>query len=141
MWQFLIFIMFILLLQKFSKNLEEQRKQQEEETKEEKIGDLFQTLGFPLPEETPPRPEWKMPKEPAIVKKEIKRPEAEIAELKPEKIETPIKQIEEAEEELPTFSEDKLQEGIILSEILGPPKAYQIRRGGGIGIRAGLKNR
>ena len=141
MWQFLIFIIFILLLQRLSKNLEEQRRQQQEEEKEEKIKDFFQTLGFPLPEEIPPKPKPEEPKEPAVIKKEIKKPEAGIAELKPEKVEPRGKEIEEDEEELPTFSEDKLEEGIILSAILGPPKAHQIRRGGGIGIRAGLKNR
>ena len=143
MWRFLLFIIFIILIQKLSKALQEQQKEQQKETTKEKVEDIFQTLGFPLPEEIPPEPKPVRPKEPAIIKKEIKKPEPEIKipEFKPPEIIPEPKQIEEAKEELPTFSTDKLVEGIVLSVILGPPKAYQIRRGGGIGIRAGLKNR
>jgi hypothetical protein len=135
-WQFLIFIIFILLLRKASRTLEEQRKEQQKEPTEEEIKNLFQTLGFPPPQEIPPEPKPERAEEPVIVKKEIKKPEVKIAELKPAKIKPPPKQVEEAKEELLTFSQDKLEEGIILSEILGPPKAYQIRRSGEIGRHA-----
>ncbi len=136
MWRFLLFVIFIILIQRLTRVLQEQQKEEQREPAKEKINELFKTLGFPLPEETPPEPKserLESPKEPVIVKKEIKKPEVEIAEFKPTKIEPPPKRTEEEEEELPAFSTDKLEEGIVLSEILGPPKAYQIRRGGGIG--------
>ena len=135
MWQFLTFIIFIILIQKLVKTLQEQQKEQKEPTEEE-LRNYFQTLGLPLPEEIPPEPKPKRPKQPAIAKKEIKEPEIKVAELEPVKIEPLPKQAEEPEEELVTFSTDKLEEGIVLSVILGPSKANQTRRSGGIGIRA-----
>ena len=137
MFRFLLFITFLILIQKLIKTLQEQQKEQKEPSEEE-TKDYFQSLGFPPPREIPPQPKPERPKEPVIAKREIKRPEIKIAEFKPTRIEVPPKQ---AEEELPTFSQDKLEEGIILSAILGPPKAYQIRRSVETGIRSGLKNR
>lgn len=132
MWQLILLFIFIILLQRLSKTLQEQpRRGQQGEVSRKKIEDLFQILGFPLPEEIPPKPE--RPKEPIIVKRKTKKPEVEIAELKPAKIEPLPEQVEKTKEGLPTFSQDKLQEGIILSVILGPPKAHQIRRSGEIG--------
>lgn len=51
--------------------------------------------------------------------------------------------VKTVKQETPTFilNTEKLEEGIILAEILGPPKAYQFCRGVGTGIRSGLKNR
>jgi hypothetical protein len=140
MFRFLTFLIFIILIQRLIKTLQGQQKEQPEPTEDE-IKDYFQNLGFPPPRELPLKPKPEISKQPSIVKREIKKAEVKISEVKPEKIEAAPKEItEEAKEELPTFSEDKLEEGIILSEILSPPKAYQMRRGGGIGIRAGLKN-
>ena|GEM_PF-1281398 len=140
MFRFLTFLIFIILIQRLIKTLQGQQKKQTEPTEEE-IKNYFQSLGFPPPRELPLKPKPEKPKQPSIVKREIKKPEVRIPELKLARVEAPQKEIiEEADAELPTFSEDKLEEGIILSEILSPPKAYQIRRGGGIGIRAGLKN-
>ena len=139
MLRFLTFLIYIILIQKLLKNLQEQQKEQQKQPTEQEIKDYFQTLGFPPPEETPPEPEPERPKQPVIAKQEIKKPELEIVEPKSVKIEPQFQEIEESQEELLTFSTDKLEEGIILSEILGLPKAYQIRRGGGIGIRAWLK--
>ena len=141
MFRFLTFLIFIILIQKLLKTLKEQQKQQQEPTEDE-IKNYFQSLGFPPPEELPVQSKPESPEQPPLVKREIKKPEVEVSELKPVKIKAPCKEIiEETKEELPDFSEDKLEQGIILSEILSPPKAYQNRRGGGIGIRAGLKNR
>lgn len=133
MWQLLLFIIILIVFQKLSKTLQQQQEQQQRESGEEKIGDLFKTLGFPLPEEIPPKPEWKKPEEPLIVKRKVKKPEVKITELKPLKPELPPEEAEVLKEEELAFPQDKLEQGIILSEILGPPKAYQIRRGGGIG--------
>jgi hypothetical protein len=139
MFRFLIFLTFIILIQKLLKSLQEQQKEQAEPNEEE-IRDYFQTLGFPPPREIPPAPKPEKPKKPLIEKKKIKSLEAEFAQVKPVKIKPAPKQTEDREEELSITLRDKLEEGIILSEILGPPKAYQIRRGGGTGIHAGLKN-
>jgi hypothetical protein len=139
MFRFLTFLIFIILIQKLLKTLQEQQKQQPEPTEKE-IKDYFQNLGFPPPEELPAEPSREMLKQPVIVKEEIKQPGPK-PELKPVKAEAPQKEIiEETKQEWLVFSEDKLEEGIILSEILSPPKAYQICRDGGIGRRAGLKN-
>ena len=141
MFRFLIFLIIILLIQRKLKALQEQQKGQQEAPTEEETKHYFQSLGFPPPEEIPSEPKQEKAKEPVIVQKQIKRPEVKIAELKPIKFKLPPEETEEAEEQLPSYSADKLEEGIILSEILGPPKAYRFCRGGGIGIRAGLKNR
>jgi hypothetical protein len=136
MFRFLTFLILILLIQRWLKSLQEQQEQQKEqkEPTEKEAKDYFQILGFPPAEELPPKPKLEKPKEPVVtVKKEVEKTELKIAELKPVKIEPSPQQIEEIEEQLPDFSSDKLEQGIILSEILGPPKAYQTRRGGGIG--------
>lgn len=132
MWQLLLFIIFFFLIQKFSKTLEEQQKKEERKPAEERMKDLLETLGFPFPQEIPPQPKKERPEEPVIVRKEIKKPEVKIIELKPAKLEPPPERVEETKEGLPTFSQDKLEEGIILSVILGAPRAYQIRRRGRI---------
>ena len=136
MFRFLIFLIFIIFIQRLFKTLQEQQREQPKEPAEEEIKNYFQTLGFPAPEEIPPEPKLERPKQPPIVKEEDRKPQVKLAELKPAKIEPQPEQIEKPKEELLSFSTDKLEQGIILSAILGPPKAYQIRRGGGIGIRA-----
>ena len=141
MFRFLIFLIIILLIQKKLKALQERQKQQQEEPTEKEIKHYFQSLGFPPPEEIPSKPKQEKTKEPVIVQKKIKKPEIKIAEIESTKHKLPLKEIEDPKERLPSFLTDKLEEGIILSEILGPPKAYRSCRGGGIGIRAGLKNR
>lgn len=117
MWPFLIFIIFLIVFSYLSKVLEQQQEK-------EKIEKQPSQIGLPLLEEA------RQPK-PQIIT---------IKEALPEAVQIQEKIQEEAEE--PSyFSMDKLEEGIILSIILGPPKADQLRRGGGIGIHAGLKNR
>ena len=138
--KFILFILLLILLHKLNKSIKEQQGRQEEEPSEEEIRDYFKTLGFPVPEEETPKLKQEKLKEKLIVKREIKTTEKKVADLKPTVTEAPYKPLEETQE-LPSLTQDKLEEGIILSEILGPPKAYQSRRGGGIGIRAGLKNR
>ncbi len=133
MFRFLIFLIFIILIQRLLKTLQEQQKQQQEPTEKE-IKNYFQALGLPPIKELPPEPRPEKAKQPPI---RIKKPEVKIPELKPVKMKAMHKEmIEETKEELPVFSEDKLEEGIILSAILGPPKAYQIRRSGEIGRHA-----
>ena len=135
MFRFLTFLILILLIQRWLKSLQEQQEQQKEqkEPTEKEVKDYFQILGFPPAEELPPKPKLEEPKQPAIVKKQVKKLKEEAIEPKPAEIKFPPEKIEEVEEELLALSTDKLEEGIILSEILGPPKAYQPRRGGGIG--------
>ena len=142
MWQLFLFLILIIVFHKLSKVLQEQQEQQQKKSGEGKVRELFQTLGFPLPEETVPLPK---PQKPRPGKQEkIWKPAEEDAKLEltqPAKLQLPSEPVEKTEREPIVFYRDKLEEGIILSEILGPPKAYQIGRGGGIGIRAGLKNR
>ena len=146
MFRFLIFLILIILMQRFIKTLQEQQqkeqqKKQQQEPTEDEVRNYFQILGFPLPEEIPIEPKPERQKEPVITKKEIKKTEVGVSEDKPEKPEPKLKQKEVKKEEVFILSADKLEEGILLSEILAPPKAHQLCRGGGIGIRAGLKNR
>ena len=139
MWRFLTFLIFIILIQRLLKSLQEQQKEQKQPTEQE-LKNYFQGLGFPREEEIPaeskPEPKPEKPKQPVIVKKEAKELEVETAEPKPVEIEFLPKKAEEVEEELPDFSTDKLEQGIVFSAILGPPKAYKIRRSGEIGRRA-----
>ena len=142
MWQLLLFIIFIILIQKLNKGLKEQGQQERRKpsSSEETLKDIFQTMGFPLPEELPTKPKPEKPKKP-VIKKTAREPEIKITQQESAKLETLAAPLEETTEELLALSQDKLEQAIILTEILSPPKAYQIRRGGGIGIRAGLKNR
>ena len=113
MWRFLTFLIFIILIQRLLKSLQEQQKEQKQPTEEE-LKNYFQGLGFPPPGEIPaeskPEPKQEKPEQPVIIKKEAKKIEVEIEEV----------------EELPDFSADKLEQGIVFSAILGPPRAYQI---------------
>lgn len=156
MQQLIIFIIFIILFQWLSKAIHKQQEQQQEkeppagpqkDRRRSGVEELFESLGFSLPEEIPSAPKQEkvvMPQ--SEINRNVKKRKPEIRleppKVNPEKDKIPYRQEEEpASSGLPEFSRDKLEEGIILSEILGPPKAYRIRRGGGIGIRAGLKNR
>lgn len=128
MWQLLFFIILILLIQGLSKILEKETNKKEPK---EEIEKYFETLGFPtirIPpkKEKPPKlEEKKMEAQPPIIKEERPVLKEKISEIK--------------EEISPLFPPGKLEEGIILSEILGPPKASRIRRGGEIGRHARLK--
>ena len=135
MFRFLTFLILILLIQRWLKSLQEQQGQQKEqkEPTEKEVKDYFQILGFPPAEELPPKPKLEEPKQPDIVKKKVKGLREEAIEPKPVETKLAPKKTEEVEEELLAFSSDELEQGIIFSEILGPPKAYQTRRGGGIG--------
>ena len=59
MWRIILFIFFVILFRRFSKNLKEQQQQQKQ-PKQDNINQLFENWGIPLPEETPvkkPQPE------------------------------------------------------------------------------------
>ncbi|MBU1871329.1 MAG: hypothetical protein KKH80_00800, partial [Candidatus Omnitrophica bacterium] len=84
MWRILLFIFFIILFRRFSKTLEEQQQQQKE-PQQDKLNELFQSWGIPLPEKaTAVKPEAKAPRKLSVKKKIIIAPEAEIVELKQE---------------------------------------------------------
>lgn len=93
--------------------------------------EILETLGFPIP----PKPE-----PPREIKLKLKEAPV-VLETRTEK--PPSIKIEEkrAEKEKVAFLTDRWEEGIILSTILGPPKAYQILPRCRNGIRSGLKNR
>ena len=103
--------------------------------------EIFRSFSFPLAQKQyeAPKPKPKVKKLPPAKKPtQIEFKDAPRYKRAPEPaLVKPIK------EEVPAlvFSLDKLEEGIILAEILGPPKAYQFCRGVGTGIRSGLKNR
>jgi len=120
MWQFLFFIIFILLIQGLSKILEKETKKRNSEEKpvtEEELEKYFETLGFPTLRIPKPKRE-KPPEKKKEEKVEVPVIKEEKPLLKPEisKIEKKI---------LPEFLLERLEEGIILSEILGPPKALR----------------
>lgn len=122
-----LFILFMFILQIFLTKAA--KKQRELPSSEEEIGDIFETLGFPKP-----------PVQPKRVEPEIIKPQVPEEIIPPEEIKkVPAILAEETKKE-PYLSRETLEEGIVLSVILGPPKAYQICRGGGIGMHAGLKN-
>lgn len=99
---------------------------------------LLEALGFPIPK-PPPLPQ------PHIAKK-APRPHPVVLEKKPIseiKPAAPIA-VKTEEEAIPVplvFSSDKLQEGIILSIILGPPRSSTLLPGCWNGRQSGLKNR
>ncbi len=101
---------------------------------EEKI---LEALGFPVPKPIP------LPQPPIIVKKKplpvvlAKKPAVGI---KAPPATAPVKAGEETHPAPLIFTPDKLQEGIILSTVLGPPKAHVFLPGWWNGRHAGLKN-
>lgn len=133
---FLFFILFIFILQSLGQILERRRKiPPEEKTSEESpLEDILGTQEIPLPQEE------KIPLEVVSKEEEEKKEGIEEKRLKKEIKPQEIKPIfpEEREE---IVSSQELETAIIYSTIIGPPKALQIRRGAGIGIQAGLKNR
>ncbi len=146
MLRFLLFIIFIILMQRLMKTLQEQQKQQQEEMNNGEFEDIFQVLNIPAPSQpqrqrVPVEQEIQKTEKTAIVKKQIKKAEQETPGAKIDVV-TPL-QSEQAENGRTEpysdglLSGDKIEEGIVLSEILGPPKAYQrIRRSGEIGRHA-----
>lgn len=114
---------------------------QEREALEKKLR-LLETLGLrfpmPLPETYPlhPPPVAKKKHEPHPVVAEKKT----ISEIKPA-APAVVKTKEEAIPVPLVFSSDKLQEGIILSIVLGPPKSSVFMPGCWNGRQSGLKNR
>lgn len=111
-WSVIVFLWIILPL------LRKRRLQPEEKIPPEIEEEILETLGFPIPKP----PKTQAPLEEIIVpiqaKEEKVRPETE---TKPQTISLEIK-----EEEPEYLSVEKLQEGMILSIILGPPKAKTI---------------
>ena len=136
MFRLLIFILIYIIFQKINKSIARQKEKLDRIPEQQPPGGFFTNLQ----PETPPRPQWQQSQKPSIFKKKIAPPQVKVIEpIKPAIKE--FKQIDATEEEVLDLSLERVKEGIILSEILGPPKAYQICRGGGIGRRAGLKNR
>lgn len=138
MWQFLFFIIFILLIQGLFKLLEKEEELEERPTTEEKLKKYFEALGLPI--------EVPTSKKEKILKKKEEIEEAKPSIIRPSAVEEkrpiPTPKIEVEEKILTYFPSEKLEEGIILSEILGPPKSLKILgRGVGTGRRSGLKNR
>lgn len=108
-----LFLLFIFILQIFLTKAA--KKQRELPSSEEEIGDIFETLGFPKPPVQPKRVE------PEIIKPEV------LEEIIPsEKIEKPPTVLAEEPKKEMTLSRETLEEGIILSVILGPPRAKEI---------------
>ena len=125
----LFFIILFLLFRRFSKMLEEQQKQRQEETKQDKLEDILQMLGLPIPgAETPEESQSARPGQTAIKRQPIESDLADVS-LKP----TPAKAEPEKKEKASPgeliLSEQTLEEGIILSEILNPPKALLVMPG------------
>ena len=136
---FIIFIVVIFIFQALGQVLTKRQKQTtpqgEKPSKGKTIEDILKTLGFPPIEEEPPA-------EVIVEKKKEEKPKIEKAVGgKPQEEEKTVPALAEKLPEKEFLPLDKLEEAIIYSTIIGPPKAYQIRRGAGIGLQAGLKNR
>jgi hypothetical protein len=102
-------------------------------------GEIFRSFGFPPAQQKYEAPKPKITRLPRV-KKETQLELKDAPRYKPAPLPVAAEPIKEEAPAL-VFSLDKLEEGIILAEILGPPKAYQFCRGVGTGIRSGLKNR
>lgn len=122
----LIFWLIVISIWLFS-NLLKKKQPTADRKPEEKLKDIFKTLGFPVPEipqsqqENIPKPEIKPSTYIVDKEKELKKV---LKEKFKKTVQTPP-EIATAEKEKPPldFSLDKLKEGIILSVLLGPPKA------------------
>jgi len=134
MWQLLFFVIFIFLIQGLSKVLEKETKKRrpQEKPASEEIEEYFESIGFPtirmpVPKKERPAEKKKIEVEvPAIKEKPVLKPE--IPKIKEEilslfSLKPQIPKIKE--EILPLFSLEKIEEGIILSEILGLPKSLR----------------
>ena len=123
-WRLLLFVLFIILIQKLSKSQQEQQKQREQPA-EEGIKDYFRALGLDLPPEAPREQPLRISDEPQD-KGEDKQPEPESAKGKVPSLDS-LSGEEDEEKDSPAFvfSEDRLVQGIILSVVLGRPKAHQ----------------
>jgi hypothetical protein len=99
--------------------------------------EVFRSFSFPLAQQKYEAPKPKVTRLPRVKKEtQLELKDAQRYKQAPlPAVAQPIKEV------ALVFSMDKLEEGIILAEILGPPKAYQFCRGVGTGIRSGLKNR
>lgn len=101
--------------------------------------EIFRSFGLPLAQK-----QYQAPKPKVKKMHPVKKPKQLELKDAPRYNQTPEPAaVKATQQESPAlvFSTDKLQEGIILAEILGPPKAYRFCRGVGTGIRSGLKNR
>lgn len=99
---------------------------------------LLEALGFPIP--TPPP----LPHPPAVEKKPVPHPVVVEKKPMPEIKPAAPAAVKAEEEAIPAplfFSPDKLEEGIILSTVLGPPRSYTLLPGWWNGRHVGLKNR
>ncbi len=146
----LILIFIFFMFRKFFQDLKKQTQAAEKETDTDETQRFLTDLGLitPTPSlvKSPQIDEEKQPvkQQDVSIEEKIKKPEPEVAKVKP--VEVKLTKEKEAfpptevPEETFDFSQDKVKEGIILSTVLGPPKAYQLCRGGEIGRRAGLKN-
>jgi len=130
----LILFVIITLLFVFSNRLRKKiapplEKKPQPEEPESELKEVFKIFGFPLPEEPteakePTRPEPEIVATPAVRREDLEKPVLEKEPLVKKKEEGIVKK----EETL--LSGNKLQEGIILSTILGPPRARIFWRGG-----------
>lgn len=136
-WLIIIFFWIISLLAKTKKGPQPKEEPYEptyEPSEEEE--EILETLGLPLPIPRE-KPKEKIEEAPILIQKEEVKPEIEVTPVEP----LPKPEISPETKPPEFLSSDKLEEGIILSIILGPPKALTICRGVGTGIRSGLKNR
>lgn len=138
---FWLIIIIIWIFSALAKKKERRSRQKEEPTSgiEEKI---LEALGIQLPKVPVPEEALtveipqKKKKIPAPFKPELKEEETKRTEILPA---TPVGEPEP--EKADFLSAVELEEGIIFSEILGPPKAYQALPRWWNGIHVGLKNR
>lgn len=97
---------------------------------------ILESLGIEMPKAPEPPPKIIVEKKkitPLRLPEEKLKPKAKIMPSAPDaKIKTKPSEF---------FTPDKLEEGIILSVILGPPKAYTFQPGWWNGRHVGLKNR
>jgi len=130
----LILFVIITLLFVFSNRLRKKiepplEKKPQPEEPESEVKEVFKIFGFPLPEEPseakePRKPEAEIVATPPVRREALEKPVLKKEPLVKEKGEGIVKKEETV------LSGDKLQEGIILSAILGPPRARIFWRGG-----------
>ncbi|MCM8795917.1 MAG: hypothetical protein NC928_04470 [Candidatus Omnitrophica bacterium] len=119
MWQFLSFLLLIIIMHILLRTREEQKNTQQETKEERRTIWGFPPLEFPLPEPEP-QPKKERPKEIPLaeIKKSKITPQEKSSSISPSVLS--LKPEIKAGIDL---DKEKLEEAIILSEILGPPKA------------------
>ncbi len=114
---FTFLIILIFIFRGLSKLMKNTAKEEQEEARPEEWKQYFEAIGIP-----PVKEEKEVPQMPPPLSRE-----AEKIAVEPTPLKTEIKKREFGSEFpasiIPSLSLDKVREGIILSEILGPPKA------------------